>query len=60
VQVSGVAAYLRVSLDWEGKSLGIERQREDCLGIASRLGVEITDWYVDNSGGRLQAEQVEG
>jgi site-specific DNA recombinase len=58
VQVSGVAAYLRLSLDWEGKGLGVERQREDCLRIAGRLGVEITDWYVDNSVGASQGSGV--
>jgi site-specific DNA recombinase len=60
VLVSGVAAYLRLSLDWEGKGLGIERQREDCLRIASRLGVEITDWYVDNSVGASRRSKSRG
>jgi DNA invertase Pin-like site-specific DNA recombinase len=60
VQVSGVAAYLRLSLDWEGKGLGIERQREDCEHIAARLGVEITDWYVDNSVGASRRSKSKG
>jgi site-specific DNA recombinase len=60
VQVSGVAASLRLSLDWEGKGLGIERQREDCENIAARLGVKITDWYVDNSVGASRRSKSKG
>src|SRR5215216_1448324 len=60
VQVSGVAAYLRLSLDWEGKGLGIERQREDCEKIAARLGVQITDWYIDNSVGASRRSKSKG
>ena len=59
-QVSRVAAYLRLSLDWEGKGLGIERQREDCEQIAARLGVEITDWYIDNSVGASRRSKSKG
>ena len=55
-----VAAYPRLSLDWEGKGLGIERQREDCLRIASRLGVEITDWYIGNSVGASRRSKSKG
>ena len=60
MQVSGVAAYLRLSLDWEGKGLGIERQREDCEKIAARLGVQITDWYIDNSVGASRRSKSKG
>jgi DNA invertase Pin-like site-specific DNA recombinase len=60
VQVSGVAAYLRLSLDWEGKGLGVERQREDCEKIAARLGVQITDWYIDNSVGASRRSKSKG
>jgi site-specific DNA recombinase len=60
VQVSGVAAYLRLSLDWEGKGLGIDRQREDCEKIAARLGVQITDWYIDNSVGASRRSKSKG
>jgi site-specific DNA recombinase len=59
-QVSRVAAYLRLSLDWEGKGLGIERQREDCEQIAARLGVEITEWYIDNSVGASRRSKSKG
>ncbi|HYN18673.1 MAG TPA: recombinase family protein, partial [Actinomycetes bacterium] len=60
MQVSGVAAYLRLSLDWEGKGLGVERQREDCEKIAARLGVQITDWYIDNSVGASRRSKSKG
>ena len=40
--------YLRISYDWEGKGLGVERQRTECLDIARRRGWTIIDWYVDN------------
>src|SRR5215207_10237687 len=41
--------YARISLDWEGKGLGVERQLQDCRAIAKRLGWTIIDEYVDNS-----------
>ena len=41
--------YARISLDWEGKGLGVERQLQDCRAIAKRLGWTVIDEYVDNS-----------
>jgi site-specific DNA recombinase len=41
--------YARISLDWEGKGLGVERQLQDCGAIAKRLGWTVIDEYVDNS-----------
>jgi site-specific DNA recombinase len=40
--------YLRISDDREGRELGVERQHEDCLGLAARLGVSVYDIYKDN------------
>jgi len=45
------AIYCRISLDWEGKGLGVQRQLEDCLAIAQRLGWAVVDQYIDNSVG---------
>jgi site-specific DNA recombinase len=41
--------YARISLDWEGKGLGVERQLQDCRAIAKRLGWTVIDEYIDNS-----------
>lgn len=43
------AVYLRISLDRNMDGLAIDRQREDCLKIASDRGWEITEEYVDQS-----------
>jgi site-specific DNA recombinase len=40
--------YCRISRDWEGKELGVERQRQDCLQIAKRRGWTVVDHYIDN------------
>jgi site-specific DNA recombinase len=40
--------YCRISRDWEGKELGVERQRQDCLQIAKRRGWTVVDYYIDN------------
>jgi site-specific DNA recombinase len=45
------AAYCRISRDWEGERKGVERQREDCLAIAKRLGWTVVDYYIDNDVG---------
>lgn len=42
------AVYVRVSQDRAGEGLGVERQREDCLVLAERLGWEVRDVYADN------------
>ena len=41
--------YARISLDWEGEGLGVERQLHDCRAIVERLGWTVIDEYVDNS-----------
>jgi site-specific DNA recombinase len=51
LQLVEAGAYLRISRDWEGKELGVTRQREDCQRIADRLGWTISDWYIDNDRG---------
>ncbi len=40
--------YCRISRDWEGKQLGVERQRADCLEIAKRRGWAVVEQYIDN------------
>ncbi|WP_280256186.1 recombinase family protein [Nocardia abscessus] len=43
------AIYLRVSLDQTGEGLAVERQREDCEGIAKSKGWTVVETYTDNS-----------
>jgi len=40
--------YCRISRDWEGKQLGVERQREDCIEIAKKRGWTVVEHYIDN------------
>jgi site-specific DNA recombinase len=40
--------YCRISRDWGGKQLGVERQREDCLKIARNRGWQVVEHYIDN------------
>lgn len=42
------AIYLRISRDRTGEGLGVDRQREDCLELATALGWELADLYIDN------------
>lgn len=42
------AIYTRISRDIEGKGLGVERQLEDCLKLAAKLGAEVVRTYSDN------------
>lgn len=42
------AVYLRISEDREGRELGVDRQRADCMALAKRLGHDVIDVYVDN------------
>ncbi|GAA3323581.1 recombinase family protein [Paeniglutamicibacter sulfureus] len=43
------ALYMRVSRDFTGEGLAVERQREDCLRIAESRGWRVVGEYVDNS-----------
>jgi site-specific DNA recombinase len=45
------AIYCRISFDWEGEGKGVQRQLEDCLAIAKRLGWTVIDHYIDNDTG---------
>ena len=40
--------YARISKDREGAGLGVERQRDDCLALARRLGWDVSAVYTDN------------
>lgn len=40
--------YVRISEDRAGAGLGVERQREDCVALADRLGWQVIETYVDN------------
>ena len=42
------AIYCRISEDRAGAGLGVERQREDCEALATRLGVDVIATYADN------------
>ncbi|WP_212993699.1 recombinase family protein [Actinoplanes auranticolor] len=42
------AIYLRISDDREGRELGVNRQREDCIALAKRLGIAVFRIYEDN------------
>lgn len=40
--------YLRISQDRTGAHLGVDRQREDCEGLAERNGWDVVETYIDN------------
>jgi DNA invertase Pin-like site-specific DNA recombinase len=42
------AIYVRISEDREGLEKGVDRQREDCLALADRLGFEVVGIYPDD------------
>lgn len=42
------AIYLRISEDREGDAAGVQRQQEDCLELAERLGWQVAEIYCDN------------
>lgn len=43
-----VIIYCRISRDWEGEALGVERQKEDCLARAKREGWKVVDVLLEN------------
>jgi site-specific DNA recombinase len=42
------AIYVRISFDFEGTGLGVERQTKDSLALAERLGWDVDEVYRDN------------
>jgi DNA invertase Pin-like site-specific DNA recombinase len=42
------AVYVRISRDREGAGLGVQRQEQDCRGLAERLGWHVIGVYCDN------------
>ena len=42
------AIYTRISLDQSGQGYGVQRQLEDCLALADRLGWDVVAHYDDN------------
>jgi site-specific DNA recombinase len=46
--VSAAAIYARISSDQDGTALGVGRQLEDCRRVATELGWDVADEYVDN------------
>lgn len=48
VRVMRAAIYTRISLDQTGEGLGVQRQLDDCLALADRLGWEVINRYDDN------------
>jgi len=47
--------YVRISRDIAGESLGVQRQEEDCRALATQLGWEVAELYVDNDKSALKA-----
>lgn len=45
-----VLVYLRISEDRTGEEAGVERQRDDCLSLCARLGLDVAepDVFMDN------------
>jgi site-specific DNA recombinase len=43
--------YTRISFDSDGKGLGVERQKQDCLRIARQRGWTVVGYYEDNDTG---------
>jgi site-specific DNA recombinase len=56
------AIYVRISFDFEGTGLGVERQVKDSLALAERLGWTVDEVYRDNnisaSGKKLRPEYL--
>jgi site-specific DNA recombinase len=46
--VRSAAIYARISADVEGKSLGVQRQLEDCRKLAADRGWPVGNEYIDN------------
>jgi Resolvase, N terminal domain len=46
--VRSAAIYARIAADLEGKSLGVQRQLEDCRKLAADRGWPVGAEYVDN------------
>lgn len=46
-----VAVYCRISDDRDGKGLGVERQRQDCLARVEREGWQVVEVFTDNDVG---------
>lgn len=42
------AIYIRISADQTGEGLGVQRQLDDCLALADRLGWKVVRRYDDN------------
>ncbi|MDQ4213275.1 recombinase family protein [Microbacterium capsulatum] len=40
--------YCRISADPEGRELGVARQEEDCRALAARMGLNVTQVFVEN------------
>ncbi|HEY0638363.1 MAG TPA: recombinase family protein [Pseudonocardiaceae bacterium] len=43
-----IGIYVRISRDRVGAGLGVERQERDCRDLASSIGGDVIDVYVDN------------
>ena len=49
VSASGhVAIYTRISKDREGRALGVDRQKDECIELAKRLGYDSWEIFTDN------------
>lgn len=43
-----VLAYVRISEDRADEAAGVGRQREDCIALCNRLGLEVPEVFMDN------------
>ena len=43
------AIYARISYDPDARAVGVDRQREDCLGLAASRGWTVVAEYIDNN-----------
>ncbi len=55
-----VVVYVRISEDRTGEEAGVDRQREDCLELCARLGLEAPEVFMDNDISAFQNKRRPG
>lgn len=55
-----VVVYVRISEDRTGEEAGVDRQREDCLELCARLGLEAPEIFMDNDISAFQNKRRPG
>lgn len=51
------AIYTRISQDQTGERLGVQRQLDDCMALAERLGWEVVEHFDDNDTSAYRAKK---